>query len=85
MIFNAINKGLSVETLKALRRRHLVPCIKTIYNEPILIHRGRMQYLFDDKGKQVWSNIFNNFLTSNQLFNSLLLLSASIWIYLVEL
>lgn len=74
-----------METLKALRQRHLVPCIKAIYNEPLLIHRGRMQYLFDDKGKQVWSNISSNFLSFNQLNNSLLLLFASIWIYLVEL
>lgn len=55
MIPNAFDKkiqGPSVEKLKELRRSHLVPCIKSIYNEPLLIHRGRMQYLFDDKGKK---------------------------------
>lgn len=41
-----------MENLKDLRQRYLVPCIKTVYNEPLLIHRGRMQYLFDDKGKR---------------------------------
>lgn len=47
-----MEQGLNSEKLKDLRKRHLAPCIKAIYNDPLLLHRGRMQYLFDENGKK---------------------------------
>jgi alanine-glyoxylate transaminase/(R)-3-amino-2-methylpropionate-pyruvate transaminase len=44
--------GPSREEVLALRRQYLTPGLITYYQEPLLIVEGRMQYLWDEKGKQ---------------------------------
>lgn len=42
----------TVDELLKIRKSHLMPCIKAIYNEPLIIQRGQMQYLFDHNGRK---------------------------------
>jgi alanine-glyoxylate transaminase/(R)-3-amino-2-methylpropionate-pyruvate transaminase len=44
--------GPSRDEVLALRREFLTPGLITYYREPVLIVEGRMQYLWDDSGKQ---------------------------------
>lgn len=41
-----------MEKVKFLQKYHVAPCHKPIYQQPLLIHRGEMQYLFDDNGRR---------------------------------
>ena len=44
--------GPSREETLALRQQYLTPGLITFYKEPLLLVEGRMQYLWDEKGKQ---------------------------------
>lgn len=44
--------GPSHEEALALRKQYLSPALVTYYREPIMIVEGRMQYLFDEKGRR---------------------------------
>ncbi|XP_055314202.1 alanine--glyoxylate aminotransferase 2, mitochondrial isoform X3 [Sitodiplosis mosellana] len=44
--------GPCIEEVKLLQKHHVAPCHKPIYKQPILIHRGHMQYLYDANGKE---------------------------------
>lgn len=41
-----------MEKVKVLQKFHVAPCHKPIYQQPLLIHKGEMQYLFDSNGKE---------------------------------
>lgn len=41
-----------MEKVKVLQKDHVAPCHKPIYFEPLLIHKGRMQYIYDTAGKK---------------------------------
>lgn len=43
---------LSSEEILALRKEYLMPNLILFYKNPVNIVRGRMQYLFDEKGKK---------------------------------
>jgi len=45
-------KGPSREEVLALRQQYLTPGLLTFYKEPLLLVEGKMQYLWDEKGKQ---------------------------------
>lgn len=45
-------KGPSREEVLAIRQQYLTPGLLTFYKEPLLLVEGRMQYLWDEKGKQ---------------------------------
>lgn len=36
----------------ALRKRHLSPAMFALYREPVMITEGKMQYLFDERGRR---------------------------------
>jgi alanine-glyoxylate transaminase/(R)-3-amino-2-methylpropionate-pyruvate transaminase len=44
--------GPSRDEVLAMRREFLTPALVTYYREPIMIVEGKMQYLFDEKGKR---------------------------------
>ena len=44
--------GPSYEKLIEIRKMHLAPSLKHVYRKPLVIHSGRMQYLFDQFGKK---------------------------------
>ncbi|KAL0271499.1 UNVERIFIED_CONTAM: hypothetical protein PYX00_008579 [Menopon gallinae] len=44
--------GPSYEKVLAIRSGNLVPCIKSHFRKPVLIHQGHMQWLFDHTGKR---------------------------------
>ncbi|HEY1377502.1 MAG TPA: aminotransferase class III-fold pyridoxal phosphate-dependent enzyme, partial [Gemmataceae bacterium] len=44
--------GPTRDEVLALRREYLSPGLITYYREPLLIVEGRMQYLWDETGKQ---------------------------------
>lgn len=44
--------GPSREEVLAMRREFLTPALFTYYREPIMIVEGKMQYLFDEKGRR---------------------------------
>jgi alanine-glyoxylate transaminase / (R)-3-amino-2-methylpropionate-pyruvate transaminase len=44
--------GPSRDESLALRREYLSPALVTYYREPIMIVEGKMQYLFDEKGRR---------------------------------
>jgi alanine-glyoxylate transaminase/(R)-3-amino-2-methylpropionate-pyruvate transaminase len=44
--------GPSREEVLALRRQYLTPALITYYREPLLVAEGRMQYIWDETGKQ---------------------------------
>ena len=39
--------GPSYEAVRAIRGTNLSPAMLTYYREPLLIHSGKMQYLYD--------------------------------------
>lgn len=41
-----------MEKVKVLQKFHVAPCHKPIYHEPLLMHKGHMQYLYDSNGKE---------------------------------
>ena len=45
-------RGPSREEVIAMRREFLTPALITYYREPVMIVEGKMQYLFDEKGKR---------------------------------
>jgi alanine-glyoxylate transaminase/(R)-3-amino-2-methylpropionate-pyruvate transaminase len=45
-------KGPSREEVLAIRQQYLTPGLLTFYKDPLLLVEGRMQYLWDEKGKQ---------------------------------
>lgn len=45
-------QGPSIAELQAIGKAHLTPNVKTLYDEPLLIHNGKMQWLFDHKGRK---------------------------------
>ncbi len=45
-------KGPSRDEVLALRQQYLTPGLLTFYKDPLLLVEGRMQYLWDEKGKQ---------------------------------
>ena len=42
--------GPSYEAVRTIRKENLNPAMLTYYREPLLIHSGKMQYLYDEKG-----------------------------------
>ncbi|XP_075225460.1 alanine--glyoxylate aminotransferase 2, mitochondrial [Lycorma delicatula] len=48
----SLYKGPDYLTLQKIKEKHIVPCIQQYYKSPILIHEGKMQWLFDHKGKR---------------------------------
>jgi len=44
--------GPSKEEVLALRRQYLTPGLITYYRDPLMIVEGRMQYLWDERGKR---------------------------------
>src|SRR3982751_643490 len=44
--------GPSKEEVLAMRREFLTPALLTYYKDPLMIVEGRMQYLFDEKGRR---------------------------------
>ena len=44
--------GPSKEEVLALRRQYLTPALITYYKDPLLVVEGRMQYVWDETGKQ---------------------------------
>lgn len=45
-------EGPSLHELQTIRQNHLAPSYKTIYDEPLIIHNGKMQWLFDHTGRK---------------------------------
>lgn len=52
MISVVIIQGPSPAELKALKKSHLAPSYKPLYTEPLIIHNGKMQWLFDHTGRK---------------------------------
>jgi alanine-glyoxylate transaminase/(R)-3-amino-2-methylpropionate-pyruvate transaminase len=44
--------GPSRDEVLAMRREYLTPALVTYYKDPLLIVEGKMQYLFDEKGRR---------------------------------
>ena len=44
--------GPSYEAVRTIRKENLNPAMLTYYREPLLIHSGKMQYLYDEKGNE---------------------------------
>ena len=44
--------GPSFEDVRKIRKDNLNPAMLTYYREPLLIHSGKMQYLYDQKGNE---------------------------------
>ena len=44
--------GPSYEEVLRIRKSKLTPALLTFYKDPLLIHQGHMQYLFDHTGKR---------------------------------
>ena len=45
-------EGPSYDTVRDIRGTKLSPAMLTYYREPLLIHSGKMQYLYDHKGQE---------------------------------
>ena len=45
-------EGPSYESVRAIRGTNLSPAMLTYYREPLLIHSGKMQYLYDHQGQE---------------------------------
>jgi len=43
--------GFSLEKTKTIRKDNLNPALSTYYKKPLLIHKGRMQWLWDHEGR----------------------------------
>src|SRR3954463_1352523 len=44
--------GPSKDEVLAMRREFLTPALLTYYKDPVMIVEGKMQYLFDEKGRR---------------------------------
>jgi alanine-glyoxylate transaminase/(R)-3-amino-2-methylpropionate-pyruvate transaminase len=44
--------GPSRDEVLAMRREYLTPALVTYYREPLMLVEGKMQYLFDEKGRR---------------------------------
>ncbi|XP_071450924.1 alanine--glyoxylate aminotransferase 2, mitochondrial [Hetaerina americana] len=44
--------GPNFEKVKKIKQENLVPCLLTYYRKPLLIHEGKMQWLFDHEGRR---------------------------------
>lgn len=44
--------GPKFDKLKTIRSQNISPSLYTIYKEPILLHQGYMQYLYDQNGRR---------------------------------
>lgn len=44
--------GPSYEDVLKIKGENLVPCLKSHYKKPLLIHQGYKQWLFDHTGKR---------------------------------
>lgn len=47
-----MHKGLSKEEVLSIRRQNLIPGLMTFYRDPVYVHQGHMQYLWDTEGKR---------------------------------
>uniref|UniRef100_A0A336LW49 Alanine--glyoxylate aminotransferase 2, mitochondrial n=1 Tax=Culicoides sonorensis TaxID=179676 RepID=A0A336LW49_CULSO len=47
-----VYKGPDYDTVRAIRERNLNPALTTFYKKPLLIHSGKMQWLYDHEGKR---------------------------------
>ncbi|XP_026464938.1 alanine--glyoxylate aminotransferase 2, mitochondrial-like [Ctenocephalides felis] len=45
-------KGPDYDAVQNIRQGRLVPCITSYYKKPVLIHQGKMQWLWDHTGKR---------------------------------
>ncbi|PSN48528.1 Alanine--glyoxylate aminotransferase 2 [Blattella germanica] len=54
--------GLPYDKIKRIRESHLIPCFNPYYKEPLLINEGKMQWLFDYKGKR-YLDLFGGIVT----------------------
>ena len=59
-------EGPSYETVRDIRGSKLSPAMLTYYREPLLIHSGRMQYLYDHKGQE-YLDMFGGIVTVRPL------------------
>jgi len=44
--------GLPLDEVMRLRQAHLTPALITYYNDPLMLVEGKMQYLYDEKGRR---------------------------------
>ena len=44
--------GLPIEEVMRLRQEHLTPALITYHDEPLMVVEGKMQYVFDEKGRR---------------------------------
>ncbi|CAH0772284.1 unnamed protein product [Bemisia tabaci] len=45
-------EGLDYEKIQKIKSERIVPCIMQYYKKPLLIHHGKMQWLFDHEGNR---------------------------------
>lgn len=45
-------QGLPYENIQKIKNENIVPCIQQYYKKPLLLHEGKMQWLFDFEGKR---------------------------------
>ncbi|KAG0730050.1 Alanine--glyoxylate aminotransferase 2, mitochondrial [Chionoecetes opilio] len=55
-------KGISYEDMREVRRKNLNPALATNFSEPLLIHEGHMQWLFDHTGRR-YLDLFGGIVT----------------------
>ncbi|KAK7114554.1 alanine--glyoxylate aminotransferase 2, mitochondrial-like [Littorina saxatilis] len=47
-----VHKGKSKEEILKIRKDNLIPGLLTFYKDPVYVHQGHMQYLWDTSGKR---------------------------------
>lgn len=55
-------KGKSYDDVRKVRQKNLTPAMTPYYSEPLLIHEGHMQWLFDHTGKR-YLDLFGGIVT----------------------
>uniref|UniRef100_A0A2P2I214 Alanine--glyoxylate aminotransferase 2, mitochondrial n=1 Tax=Hirondellea gigas TaxID=1518452 RepID=A0A2P2I214_9CRUS len=55
-------KGPSLDEMKEARKTRLTPALFTFYEEPLIIHTGHQQYLYDDDNKR-YLDLFGGIVT----------------------
>lgn len=45
-------QGPSYEKIQQIKNNNIVPCIQQYYGKPLLLHQGKMQWLFDHEGRR---------------------------------
>ncbi|KAK9502839.1 hypothetical protein O3M35_011535 [Rhynocoris fuscipes] len=55
-------EGPDFDTVQKIKEKHIVPCIKQYYKEPLLLHEGHMQWLFDHNGRR-YLDMFSGIVT----------------------